>query len=353
MKRRFATAVLLLSTSLFSAGQAEPSPDISALIIEAQKEGEVNSVGMPDSWANWKGTWEQLADKYQIKHRDTDMSSAQEIAVFANEKYNASADIGDVGISFGPIAVKRGVTQPYKTSYWEQIPEWAKDKDGHWLVAYTGTIAFIINKDLVKEIPQSWKDLLESEYTVSIGDMLTGAQSINALLAVSYANGGDEKNIAPGIDFFQKLAQQGRLSISDVNIAALEKEEVEIGIVWDFNGLNYRDLVDRDKFEVLIPSDGSVMSGYTTIINQYAKHPNAAKLAREYILSDEGQINLAYGYARPIRAEFIEFPAEAQDRLLPAEQYQNVYIIKDFDQWQKTTQQIPALWQENITSEMY
>ena len=31
------------------------------------------------------------------------------------------------------------------------------------------------------------------------------------------------------------------------------------------------------------------------------KRPYAAALAREYILSDEGQINLAKGYARPIR----------------------------------------------------
>jgi ABC-type Fe3+ transport system substrate-binding protein len=37
---------------------------------------------------------------------------------------------------------------------------------------------------------------------------------------------------------------------------------------------------------VLIPSDGSVISGYTTIINKYAKNPNAAKLTREYIFSD-------------------------------------------------------------------
>lgn len=41
------------------------------------------------------------------------------------------------------------VTQPYKTSYWNDIPDWAKDADGHWMLAYTGTIAFIINKDTV------------------------------------------------------------------------------------------------------------------------------------------------------------------------------------------------------------
>ena len=35
---------------------------------------------MPDSWANWKDTWADLEKIYGLKHMDTDMSSAQEIA---------------------------------------------------------------------------------------------------------------------------------------------------------------------------------------------------------------------------------------------------------------------------------
>ncbi|MBN0009552.1 ABC transporter substrate-binding protein, partial [Pseudomonas aeruginosa] len=95
-----------------------------------------------------------------------------------------------------------------------------------------------------------------------------------------------------GLEFFGKIAKQGRLSLTNPVIATLEKGEVEVGIVWDFNGLSYRQQIDPERFEVLIPSDGSVISGYTTIINKYAKHPNAAKLASEYIFSDAGQINL-------------------------------------------------------------
>ena len=44
---------------------------------------------------------------------------------------NATADIGDVGAAFGPIAVKQGVVQPYKPTTWDQVPDWAKDKDGN------------------------------------------------------------------------------------------------------------------------------------------------------------------------------------------------------------------------------
>ncbi|MCS9362252.1 extracellular solute-binding protein, partial [Pseudomonas aeruginosa] len=290
MKRMLASLLgtaIALGSGLALAAEA----DLQALEQAARKEGQVNSVGMPDSWANWKDTWKDLESKYGLKHMDTDMSSAQELAKFKAEKDNASADIGDVGAAFGPIAVQQGVSQPYKPSTWEQIPAWAKDQDGHWALAYTGTIAFIVNKQLVKDVPHSWADLLQGKYKVTIGDVSAAAQAVNGVLAAAIANGGDEKNIKPGLEFFGKIAKQGRLSLTNPVIATLEKGEVEVGIVWDFNGLSYRQQIDPERFEVLIPSDGSVISGYTTIINKYAKHPNAAKLAREYIFSDAGQIN--------------------------------------------------------------
>ena len=343
----------LMGSAIALASQAMAAEtDITALEQAARKEGAVNSVGMPDSWANWKDTWQDLSDKYGLKHMDTDMSSAQEIAKFAAEKDNASADIGDVGAAFGPIAVQQGVTQPYKPTTWSQIPEWAKDADGHWMLAYTGSIAFIVNKQLVKDTPKSWADLKTGKYRVAIGDVSAAAQAVNGVLAAAIANGGDEKNIQPGLDYFAQIAEQGRLSLANPTIQTLEKGEVEVGIVWDFNGLSYRDQIDPNRFEVLIPSDGSVISGYTTIINKYAKNPNAAKLAREYILSDAGQINLAKGNARPIRAEHLTLPADVQAKLLPNEQYAKVKPIKDAAAWEATSKTLPQLWQENVIINM-
>ena len=342
----------LMGSAIVLGNQAMANEDLKALEQAARAEGEVNSVGMPDSWANWKDTWADLNKLYGLKHMDTDMSSTQEIAKFDAEKDNATADIGDVGAAFGPIAVQKGVTQPYKPSTWEQIPAWAKDADGHWMLAYTGSIAFIVNKQLVKEPPKSWADLKEGKYKVAIGDVSAAAQAVNGVLAAAIANGGDEKNIQPGLDFFAEIAKQGRLSLSNPTIQTLEKGEVEVGVVWDFNGLSYRDQIDPSRFEVLIPSDGSVISGYTTIINKYAKHPNAAKLAREYILSDAGQINLAKGNARPIRAEHLTLPPEVQAKLLPNEQYAKVQPIKDAAAWETTSKALPQLWQENVIIEM-
>nr|WP_298111061.1 ABC transporter substrate-binding protein [uncultured Pseudomonas sp.] len=351
MKKRL-LASLIGSTIALAASAMASETDVKALEQAARAEGAVNSVGMPDSWANWKDTWVDLEKLYGLKHMDTDMSSAQEIAKFAAEKDNASADIGDVGAAFGPIAVQQGVTQAYKPSTWEQIPSWAKDADGHWMLAYTGSIAFIVNKQLVKDVPKSWADVKAGKYRVAIGDVSAAAQAVNGVLAAAIANGGDETNIQPGLDYFAAIAEQGRLSLANPTIQTLEKGEVEVGVVWDFNGLSYRDQIDPSRFEVLIPSDGSVISGYSTIINKYAKNPNAAKLAREYILSDAGQINLAKGNARPIRAEHLTLPAEVQAKLLPNEQYAKVQPIKDAAAWEATSKALPQQWQENVIINM-
>ncbi|WP_107850640.1 ABC transporter substrate-binding protein [Oceanimonas marisflavi] len=342
MKNLFSASLLTLA--LTATTQAA---DLSELESKARAEGKVYSVGMPDSWANWKDTWQDLETRYGLEHQDTDMSSAQEIAKFAAEKDNATADIGDVGAAFGPIAAQQGVTQAYKPSTWNDIPDWAKDKDGHWMLGYTGTIAFIVNNELVSKAPTSWAELRDGDYRVAVGDVGVAAQANSAILAAAFALGGDESNLTPALALFADLAKQGRLSPVDINIANLEKGEIEMAILWDFNALNYRDRIDRDRFTVVIPSDGSLISGYATIINKYAKHPNAAKLAREYILSDAGQINLARGYARPIRSN-VTLPDDVQAKLLPDEMYAKAHPIEDFETWEQSTKRLPRQWQSQV-----
>ncbi|MEE4889877.1 extracellular solute-binding protein [Pseudomonas alliivorans] len=348
-------ASLLGSAIAMSASVMAADTDLKTLEAAAKAEGAINSLGMPDDWANWGGIWTDLEAKYGLKHTDTDMSSAQEVAKFDAEKDNASGDIGDVGAAFGPIAVAKGVTQPYKPSTWNQIPDWAKDKEGHWALAYTGTIAFIVNKNLLhgSEIPKTWADLKTGKYKVSIGDVSSAAQASNGVLAAAFAMKGDETNIEPGLQLFTELAKQKRLSLANPTIQTIEKGEVEVGVVWDFNGLNYRAKMNKpDDYVVLIPSDGSVISGYTTIINKYAKHPNAAKLAREYVFSDAGQIQLAKGNARPIRAEHITLPEDVKAKLLPNEQYKNVTPIKNAEAWENTSKSLPQKWNEQVIIEM-
>ena len=60
------------------------------IIEKAKEDGKIESVGMPDTWANWVETWEEIEELYGIAHQDTDMSSAEEIALFKTEGEDAT-----------------------------------------------------------------------------------------------------------------------------------------------------------------------------------------------------------------------------------------------------------------------
>jgi putative spermidine/putrescine transport system substrate-binding protein len=188
---------------------------------------------------------------------------------------------------------------------------------------------------------------------VSVGDVTKASQAQNAVLSAALAMGGSESNIQPGLDFFKKLAEAGRLDMGELSLARLEKGEIAVAIVWDYNALGYRDQFVSNNpnanFEVCIPTDGAIQSGYCTIINAYTKHPYAAALTREYILSDEGQINLAKGYAKPIRSDVV-LPEEVKAKLLPDSQYTNARMIQDYEGWAKIVETIGIVWQEEVIS---
>lgn len=360
-KRFFGIAGIVMSLVLLVSGCSAPAStdgktvDLNALTLDeliskAKADGEVNSVGMPDTWANWGETWADIEALYGLKHTDVDMSSAEELALFEAEKNNATKDIGDVGQAFGPIAVEQGLSLPYKTSNWDSIPDWAKDEDGHWIIAYYGTISILCNADLVDKVPESFEDILNGDYIVSLDDVTKANQAQNVVLSAAIAYGGSESNIQPGLDYFKKLAEQGRLDKGELTLTRMEKGEVAVAFLWDYNALNYKDQFSianpNANFVVNIPKEAAIQSGYTTIINAYSKRPYAAALAREYILSDAGQINLARGYAKPVRN--VALPDDLKEKMIDDSQYANARMIKDKEAWDETTKVIGQLWQEQV-----
>ena len=85
MKVRFAKAAAaalaaaMLLTGCGSSGSTNnENLDLNSMSLEeieekAKEEGEVNSVGMPDDWANWDDTWAGLKEKYGLEHTDVDL----------------------------------------------------------------------------------------------------------------------------------------------------------------------------------------------------------------------------------------------------------------------------------------
>ncbi|PKO07073.1 MAG: ABC transporter substrate-binding protein [Chloroflexi bacterium HGW-Chloroflexi-3] len=321
---------------------------LDEIVAGAKKEGHVESVGMPDSWANWGETWQELTAKYGITHADTDMSSAEELNMFENEKDAPTKDIGDIGLAFTKDSIARGLVQGYKTSYWDTVPDWAKGEDGLWMIAYTGVTTFIFNEDISDEqAPKSWADVRAGSYKITIGDVIGGATGQSNVLATAYAFGGSMDNLDPAFEFWAEMAKAGRIDQGDILLQRIQAGEVQLGVTWSYNALTYRNETPNYAFTVGVPSDGSILSGYASVINKYAPHPFAAALAREFIFSDEGQINLAKGGAVPTRTDIV-IPKEIQDVTIQQSQYANSIPITDAAKFAEVGKIISSRWEAEI-----
>jgi putative spermidine/putrescine transport system substrate-binding protein len=110
----------------------------------------------------------------------------------------------------------------------------------------------------------------------------------------------------------------------------MQSGEAVLAIGWDYIGLGYRDaLAGEMTLEVVIPEDGGTLGPCVVGINKWAPHPHAARLMRNFVLSPEGQLIYARGYATPILPG-IELPADLQAKRPPPEAYAAVRPIEDW-----------------------
>jgi len=326
------------------------------LIAGAQKEGELQSVGLPDDWADFKDSWEKFQTKYGIKHYDVYYGSAEVVQLFKSEGESGTKDLGNVGQSYGLVAISEDVVRPFKAATWDKIPDWAKDPDGKWVVHHTGTLVFTVNTDKTGGVvPQTWKELKElletKDLKVTVGDVVSSSAAQVGVLSAALANGGGLDNVQPGIDYFKDIVSKGHFDPGNNPYQRFQNGEITVlAGRYDFTGLEYRDEAKESggpNIEVTVPQDGAVTSGYALLFNKYSPHPYTTALAIDYLLSDEAQIDRARGYARPIKTDVV-IPDDVKANLLPEELYANATIVKDNVALNKAQEEIAKLWQEQV-----
>lgn len=283
---------------------------LEELVAAAQAEGELTVIALPRDWCNYGEVIDSFAARYGIKVNELDPNagSGDELEAIKANKDNKgpqAPDVIDVGFAFGPQAVEEGLLQPYKVSTWDTIPESAKDPEGYWYGDYYGVMAFLVNKDVVANTPQSWLDLAQPEYKGQFalsGDPRTSNQAILSIQAASLANGGALTDPTAGLELMAQVNQAGNLVPVIALPGTVALGETPITAVWDYNALSWADGFEGNPAtEVVIPTDGRIAGVYLQGISAYAPHPNAAKLWMEHLYSDEGQLMWMKGYCRPIR----------------------------------------------------
>jgi putative spermidine/putrescine transport system substrate-binding protein len=287
----------------------EEGGGMDALIQAAQAEGELNVITLPRDWCNYGELMDMFTKKYGItvNSLNPDGGSADEIQAIIDNKENKgpqAPDVIDVGPAYGPQAKEQGLVTPYKVATWDTL-EGAKDPDGYFFTDYHGVLVFEVNTDVVKDVPQTYKDLLDPKYKSKValaGDPRASNQAAQSVYAAAIANGGSLDNVEPGLAFFKQLNEMGNLLPLIADSGPIAKGETPITFQW-----NYLAAANKDNFagnppiEIVYPKDVNWGGYYFQGISAYAPHPAAARLWEEFLYSDEGHLLWMKGYCAPAR----------------------------------------------------
>ncbi|MFN7225203.1 MAG: ABC transporter substrate-binding protein, partial [Paracoccaceae bacterium] len=307
--------ILGLTTSLavMMSATLASAQSLADLEAAAKAEGTLSTIALPHDWCGYGGVIAGFKAKYPeitVNELNPDAGSADEIEAIKANKDNKgpqAPDVIDVGLAFGPQAKAEGLTQAHKVATWDEIPDGIKDADGHWYGDYYGVMSFLVNKDLVENVPQDWADLLKPEYAGQValaGDPRASNQAILGVLAAGLSTGAAPGEAAgkAGLDFFKALNDAGNFVPVIGKTGTLAQGTTPIVIMWDYNALSARDtLAGNPPVEVVVPASGVLAGVYVQAISAYAPQPNAAKLWMEYLYSDEGQLGWLKGYCHPAR----------------------------------------------------
>ena len=192
---------------------------------------------------------------------------------------------------------------PYKVATFDDISDALKDPDGTWVNDYGGYMSIGYDSSVVPDVT-TMDDLLTKEFKGKValnGDPTAAGAAFSGVLMASLAYGGSGDDIAPGVDYFQRLNEVGNFLPVDPTAATIESGQTPVVIDWDY--LNAAETAKLPTWKVVVPAGAVVGGFYFQAINADAPHPAAARLWEEFLYSDEGQNLWLAGGARPVRAD--------------------------------------------------
>ncbi len=290
------------------AGNAKSAKDfggMSGLVKAAKKEGQLNVIALPPTWANYANQIKTFEKKYgiTINSAQPDAASQDEINAANQQKGKQSApDVFDLGQSVA--LANLSMFAPYKVATFSDVPATFKDANGTWVNDYGGYMSIGYDSAKVPAVSKV-SDLLGSGFKGKValnGDPTQAGAAFSGVLMVATANGGSAGDVAPGVAFFQKLKKAGNFLKLDPTPATIESGQTPVVIDWDY--LNAAESAKLKTWKVVVPTDASPIAGYyAQAVNKFAPHPAAARLWEEFLYSDQGQNLWLAGGARPIRAD--------------------------------------------------
>jgi len=325
--------LLSLSAALLAGSAAAQtvldSPELYAgekgLFEAAKKEGMVVSFDTGPTWANWAAQFAAFKKRYpEVEIVYNDLGSAATVVALEKARNRPQADTAYYFAASAVDAVKKGLVAPFKPANFDKLPAVFKEADGRWFTIHSLTIAFVVNTKLVKNVPQSWADLLKPEYkgaVVYLDPRSTGVGQVMAF-AANFGAGGDMNNVQPGLDYLGHLHKTGNVLrvLGTTPYAQFVKGEIPVWISYENDWLKAKHTDGLgDAVAVVIPKEASAAAPYGISLVEKGPNPNAGKLWLNFIMTEFGQGIFAQGFVRP-SVPGVKLPDSVADKLPAAPQ---------------------------------
>jgi putative spermidine/putrescine transport system substrate-binding protein len=312
----------MISRRRFCAGTAAIAASVPSFPVWSQQEKRAVCYNCSRDWADWGGVLKKFTDVTGIAAPTDNRTSGESLTSLIADKDHPIADFVYFGGDYALRAKDAGVIAPYRSKYWNSVPESLRDPEGYWTALHTGAIGFFINKAAFgkRAIPRSWADLLKPEYDGVVGyyDVVLSAAGYVTALAVNIGLGGTLENFDPAVQYFVKLQKNHPIIPRNTAYARVLSGEIPLLIDFDFNA--YRALHrDKANVEVVIPKEGTVSFPYVLTLVKNAPREANGKQAIDFALSDEGQKMWANAFLRPARQ--VAMDESVASRFLPASEY--------------------------------
>jgi putative spermidine/putrescine transport system substrate-binding protein len=276
---------------------------MNSLVAAAKKEGTLNVIALPPTWANYGAILSAFTAKYGIKIDSANPTgtSQQEVDAVKTENGTAKApDVLDIGMAVA--LVNTNLFAPYEVSTWSSIPTAQKAPNGIWVQDYGGYMAVGYSSKF--GTITSLNQLLGPKFKNAValnGNPTSANAGLNGVMMANLAEGGTASDISKGVDFFSKLKAAGNFSPISATGATIKAGTTPIVFNWDY--LNLPSYVGVSNWKVFIPSNVALGGYYAQAINKNAPHPAAARLWEEFLYSQAasgGQNLWLEGGARPV-----------------------------------------------------
>ena len=250
-----------------------------------------------------------LTAAFQKKYPFIKMSywrgDSEDIETKLSAEMRANNPVADVveGTGIGELAVRAGLAHPAWSPQLADIPEKMRDPRRLWVPTRMSYFSIAYNTRFVaaSSVPRTYEDLLDEKWKGRMAWPLLSAIGAPLFVTNLRLAWGDDKAMA----YFQRLRTQNIVNFGAGNPRTLVDRVIAGEYAIALQIFAHHPLISADKgapvTSRLLPPVASAPG--TLVIPKGSRHPHAALLLMDFLLSKEGQQILAAAEYLPVRTD--------------------------------------------------